>query len=151
MKLTTFFILIGIILNISCQNTPPHNSNCSIDYEFQANFLNCILIVTSIRHGVPIAFDERRKSFNCLESLTNIKSSEIKDGDMPYLYINHRGAPDINVDYFKADLLKWKKWYQKNVCGFSMEKAENAFLQYERKNSVKVNWPKDFFSEGNDN
>lgn len=113
---------IFAFLFMACGNTNTPN-NCSIDYEFQANFENCLAIIMLRQLGKPVSFEQISKAYGALQKITEIESKVKTGSDSPYFY------QDSTYESLFKDLTIWSKWYENNKCHYSMEDAYNVFSQ----------------------
>ena len=111
--------LISGLLFTSC-------ATCSIDKKFKEKYMNCISVVDKIQlHGYTTnrgystymdSFDARANSLECLYAITGYEGFVDKNNEPHYFYPTYELA--------EQDIKYWKKWYKKNKCGLTLEKAE---------------------------
>lgn len=124
------FILALLILScLSCiQERKKNTTDCEIDYEFRANFLNCISIICL--HESKYLIDEKNKlkAYQALSVLTGI---ELTDQEFYHQLLKN---DDIMNTYLDA----WRNWYQSNKCTYTQKDALKEFYQktLERRNRI---------------
>ena len=135
MKLVIFNIFVCFCF-VSC-------SNCKEDAEFKMQFENNILFIQRTQYecdttkcgGYESSTWERANSINCMYALTGYLGYVDIGNEPHYLY------PDI--DSVPVDIRIWRKWYDDNKCGFTMQMADSIFKNFERRNATTpLQWSK---------
>ena len=130
-------LFISVLIFTSC-------ATCRIDKKFKEKYKNCISVVDKIQlqeYSTDIenstymdSFNARAHSLECLYAITGYEGFVDKNNEPHYFYPTYELA--------EQDIKYWKKWYKKNKCGFTLEKADSLIRHHAKEDlNPSLDWP----------
>ncbi len=130
----TITIIFVIFYTSGCISGDDKTRNNDVDIKFELNFNNCIQIIAYRRSGFGIDLDVVYNAVECLNAVTQINSSILKYGDIPYIYPNDQ--------LFMKDVVNWSNWYNRNKFKMNAQIADSLIQKHSEKIGDTINWPK---------
>lgn len=131
--------LIALCVLVACSHREKGLTNCVEDFQFKANFQNCIQIISLRDAGYSVDLEYASDAYLCLKVLTNHNSYIDNSSDTPLFY-----PYSEDTVYLVEDIKIWSYWYERNKCKFDMSVADSTFKANSNTRD-KIKWPPSLF------